>query len=825
MKKVLAIVLAFAMLLPVLSVNVFADEVRKDVFTYDFNSQQITGYTGVLGDSIADFVEAIQMEGAEVELEYTVQTEGWIQISLQGNGNTYVDGSVTSEEPAYYQTGNVVYLDGAVSEEPKYFTISGTDFANNFTSLNDTVCAGLWDGSHNGDYYRGFVLDNVQAIVLNTSGALTIMTLKVTVPGGVCTINENEYESITAALDAAVSGDTITVTADSEGTGFVIPEGVTLDMNGYDYTITAADSSARITTAESIVVEGTLIIDGTVTATEGQPAITVKEGANVTIAEGAVVDGDIVFEVDADNIDTFFETTNIKVTGGEVNGNFPSVEEIKAIYENSLPTYTGNNLGLYVGNMSDGGLNSRTSISAEKPNEYTLSLTGSYSDWGWIMVKSATGAGTSGAEVALPAGTKLTATKVVINGSEIPIINADYTIPENRQMEWKFFFNAFGPDSSAVIGETKPDGTDPLTSVSVTFVVDTDNYISDEQLTTTIQNAVSVTCGKFSDSTDIQDYLSDGYTVDGSGNVIVAPTDPIAVTNATTGTTYYADMETALANVQDGDTITLRNNVEVHKMVDITVSNVILDLGGFTLTAADDFSYTMGNKNDAHVINISANGVTVRNGTVKATANNKHAINVYQVDGAVLENVTADHTDSTTGAPIVIGGSDVTVKGRLTTITGMNSWYAINVDSYAGMESNITFAQNSTVAFEGVSPLGIYIETNSTADTDDVTVTFDKNVSVIAPEGVSDFTAVATDENATNASVVNPGNAGLKDNGDGTYGVAPIETSKKISGCIYLNEDYHALIVNGRFIVYPHVDNGSGFCTACKGVIVADTAE
>ena len=351
MKKVLAIVLAFAMLLPVLSVNVFADEVRKDVFTYDFNSQQITGYTGVLGDSIADFVEAIQMEGAEVELEYTVQTEGWIQISLQGNGNTYVDGS---------------------------------------------------------------------------------------------------------------------------------------------------------------------------------------------------------------------------------------------------------------------------------------------------------------------------------------------------------------------------------------------------------------------------------------GNVIVAPTDPIVVTNATTGTTYYADMETALANVQDGDTITLRNNVEVHKMVDITVSNVILDLGGFTLTAADDFSCTMGNKNDAHVINISANGVTVRNGTVKATANNKHAINVYQVDGAVLENVTADHTDSTTGAPIVIGGSDVTVKGRLTTITGMNSWYAINVDSYAGMESNITFAQNSTVAFEGVSPLGIYIETNSTADTDDVTVTFDKNVSVIAPEGVSDFTAVATDENATNASVVNPGNAGLKDNGDGTYGLAPI---------------------------------------------------
>ena len=379
------------------------------------------------------------------------------------------------------------------------------------------------------------------------------------------------------------------------------------------------------------------------------------------------------------------------------------------------------------------------------------------------------------------------------------------------------FWMAYGYDLP-LFSDNYP--TDKVTSLKATLIIDTDNYVPEEDF----KKAVSITGGTFTEA-DISDYLSDGYTVDGSGNVIVAPTDPIVVTNATTGTTYYADMETALANVQDGDTITLRNNVEVHKMVDITVSNVILDLGGFTLTAADDFSYTMGNKNDAHVINISANGVTVRNGTVKATANNKHAINVYQVDGAVLENVTADHTDSTTGAPIVIGGSDVTVKGRLTTITGTNSWYAINVDSYAGMESNITFAQNSTVAFEGVSPLGIYIETNSTADTDDVTVTFDKNVSVIAPEGVSDFTAVATDENATNASVVNPGNAGLKDNGDGTYGVAPIETSKKISGCIYLNEDYHALIVNGRFIAQPHVDNGTGFCVACKGVIVADTAE
>ena len=43
--------------------------------------------------------------------------------------------------------------------------------------------------------------------------------------------------------------------------------------------------------------------------------------------------------------------------------------------------------------------------------------------------------------------------------------------------------------------------------------------------------------------------------------------------------------------------------------------------------------------------------------------------------------------------------------------------------------------------------------------------------------------------------------------------------NNRITGCVYLNEDYHALIVNGRFIAQPHVDNGTGFCVACKGAI------
>ena len=60
---------------------------------------------------------------------------------------------------------------------------------------------------------------------------------------------------------------------------------------------------------------------------------------------------------------------------------------------------------------------------------------------------------------------------------------------------------------------------------------------------------------------------------------------------------------------------------------------------------------------------------------------------------------------------------------------------------------------------------------------------------------------------------------GYKTDAAGNIIVGKKNDSNRITGCVYLNEDYHALIVNGRFIAQPHVDNGTGFCVACKGAI------
>ena len=181
MKKILSVVLAVAMVLSVLTVNVFA----SDVYTYDFNNQVVNGYTGLLPEEqFAAFVQAIQMDGAQISIVYTVQTDGWIQLTLQGNGNSILDGSKTGEADDQYVSGEVVYLDGSPTEEDRTFTISGADLINNFTKLNDTPnFNGTWDGRHKGDFYRGMTVENLMGVILNTAGSLTLKSLTVSVEG------------------------------------------------------------------------------------------------------------------------------------------------------------------------------------------------------------------------------------------------------------------------------------------------------------------------------------------------------------------------------------------------------------------------------------------------------------------------------------------------------------------------------------------------------------------------------------------------------------------------------------------------------------------
>ncbi|MBQ8432232.1 MAG: right-handed parallel beta-helix repeat-containing protein, partial [Clostridia bacterium] len=85
------------------------------------------------------------------------------------------------------------------------------------------------------------------------------------VTAGVAKVNGINYKTFADALAAAKAGDTIILIADIEDAGFAIDKSITIDFNGYTYTVTAP-----------------------VAGTDG---IVIKSGVNVTLKNGTITNG------------------------------------------------------------------------------------------------------------------------------------------------------------------------------------------------------------------------------------------------------------------------------------------------------------------------------------------------------------------------------------------------------------------------------------------------------------------------------------------------------------------------------------------------------
>lgn len=253
--------------------------------------------------------------------------------------------------------------------------------------------------------------------------------------------------------------------------------------------------------------------------------------------------------------------------------------------------------------------------------------------------------------------------------------------------------------------------------------------------------------------------------------------EPETFAVASVGGVGYPTLDAAIdaADKLDEDadrTVTLQKDVEVDKQLELGVKGMTLDLNGKTITASEDFTYSMSNKNDAHVVNISASGVTIENGTIKATEKNKHALNVYGCDGVTIRDMVLDHTESATGAPLVVAASDVTVEGELELVTGKGSWYGADVDSRkigdVATSASLTLAGGASIVVTGSteSSLGVYVENTALSEAD-TTVSFGSGTSISSPD-IDGFIPVKIAE-STEGVVENPGNAGLVAGEDGTF--------------------------------------------------------
>ena len=204
-------------------------------------------------------------------------------------------------------------------------------------------------------------------------------------------------------------------------------------------------------------------------------------------------------------------------------------------------------------------------------------------------------------------------------------------------------------------------------------------------------------------------------------------------------------------------------------MLSIATDGITLDLNGKTITASENFTSNWSNGNDSHLVQVlDATGVTIKNGTIETTAKNKHAVNIYGAE-VTLKGLTVDHTNASTGAPVVVGGSDVTLSGEITVISGENSWYGINLDSRdingTVTDSSLTVSKDAVLTFEGEQPIGIYVENTCAAEDGKVSLSFEENVTIASD--IPEFVAVVYAKDLENATVDGADNAGLETDENG----------------------------------------------------------
>lgn len=157
----------------------------------------------------------------------------------------------------------------------------------------------------------------------------------------------------------------------------------------------------------------------------------------------------------------------------------------------------------------------------------------------------------------------------------------------------------------------------------------------------------------------------------------------------------------------EGAKIALGSDIKLLNNVEVTANRVTIDGNDKKIYAGTDFNQftdQAGNVTSPEnsLFTVSGDNVILKNITVETGEKNVHALNLYEAQGTTLENVTLDHTNAYKGAPLVVNSSTADVKGSFKTITGENSWYAINLDKKTSVDPSIDFTQATSVTFDKV---------------------------------------------------------------------------------------------------------------------------
>lgn len=327
------------------------------------------------------------------------------------------------------------------------------------------------------------------------------------------------------------------------------------------------------------------------------------------------------------------------------------------------------------------------------------------------------------------------------------------------------------------------------------------------------------------------------------------------------GDEYFDTLVEAVDAAKDGDTIYLLDNLEGAGIgiFAADVKDLTIDFGGNTYTCIGPAVGSSNTKSQAFHLEKSDTktpNVTLQNGTLTATAAEDSGVKMLIQNYCNLTLTNMNLIGTTDTQYVLSNNFGNTVIDGNTSITATAGNVAFDVcyanGPYAG---GVSVTVNTTGTITGDIELGVWNAAGGTNPKPDINDYLD-NANLIINNvnlkgeiknnvgGFNDYepdNAGGTDEEnkaeynekLQKAIDINGGTfaagskvenylpeGGYKTDAAGNIIVGKKNDSNRITGCVYLNEDYHALIVNGRFIAQPHVDNGTGFCVACKGGII-----
>lgn len=148
-----------------------------------------------------------------------------------------------------------------------------------------------------------------------------------------------------------------------------------------------------------------------------------------------------------------------------------------------------------------------------------------------------------------------------------------------------------------------------------------------------------------------------------------------------------------------GVTVELQSDVELSESLTLE-KPLTLDLNGNKIIG--NFATKYEDERD-NLINVTSNNITIKNGELVATDNNKNVLSVYESDYITLNGIKLTH-EGYDGVPLNIENSNVEIAGNFTLETNENSKYAISV-SGSKDDSSLTFDNEVIVKYDGQKEL------------------------------------------------------------------------------------------------------------------------